>query len=88
MKPIRISTPAQARLYLRITSANPRPEYIQALIDYFMRVNTECPIAEYLSIALTYVRYGKIKEAREMIKDVAEFVCSDGRKKKGEGKKT
>jgi len=73
-KPI-IRTPEQARFYLRLAAANPRPEYIEALIDFYVNADVECPIAEYLSIALTYARHGKTDKAREMLREVADFVC-------------
>jgi len=77
---MRIMTESQAKFYLRMASINPRPQYIQALIDYFMRSNTDCPIAEYLSIALTYAKYGKIDRAREMVREIADFVCGENDK--------
>ena len=77
VRPVRITTPAQAKFYLKVAAANPKPGIIEALIDYCMRTEPECPIAEYLSIVLTYIRYGKISGAKEMIGDVADFVCGE-----------
>ncbi|MCD6524259.1 MAG: hypothetical protein J7K48_04595 [Thermococcus sp.] len=84
---MRANTLAQARFYLRMAAFDPKPEYIQAVIDYFMRNEPDCPIAEYLSIALTYARYGKREKAKEMVRDIVDFVCG-GENNKYNGAKT
>jgi len=71
---MRVETTTQAKFYLRMAQTLCKPQYIKAVIDFFMRNDTGCPIAEYLSIALTYMQYGKCDKAREMISDVLSFL--------------
>lgn len=71
----------QAKLYLNLAKSLAEPKYVEAVIDFFMQTQPECPIAEYLSIAATYLRYGKIDKAREMINDILEFLGGSCSKK-------
>lgn len=67
----------QARFYLNMARITHDPRYVQPVIDFFMKGDYECPIAEYLSIAHTYLSHGNVQKAEEMIEAVLDFL-SDG----------
>ena len=54
------------------------PNLIEKAIKFFAKSESECPIAEYLSLALTHAKYGDKEKARQFIRDVIEFVERGG----------
>jgi len=82
----RVTSLSQAKFYLNVAKSTGDVRYVEAVIDFFMRSEPECPIAEYLSIVATYLRYGKVDKAREMINDVLDFIGGGcGKKDKYDG---
>jgi len=69
-----IKSNKEALSALRSASENPNPESIEELVEYYTKNEGECPIAEYLSLALTQAKYGSREKAKELIKDVIEQV--------------
>jgi uncharacterized protein YcsI (UPF0317 family) len=81
MRVPRVESLSQAKFYLRAAMITMNPRYVDAVIDYFMRSETECPIAEYLSIVSTYIRHGKLNKARQMIREILDFLDGSCSKK-------
>ena len=54
------------------------PDLIEKAIKFFAKSESECPIAEYLSLALTHAKYGDKEKAKQLIRDVVEFVEGGG----------
>lgn len=82
MRAPRVDTLPQAKFYLNVAKITGNAAYVDAVVDFFMRSDVECPIAEYLSIASTYLKYGKKDKAVEIIEDVLEFIGSGCKKDK------
>jgi len=56
------------------------PDLIEKAIKFFVKSKSECPIAEYLSLALTYSKYGDKEKARQIIRKVVKFLEGGGRR--------
>ena len=73
-RPVKITSLSQARLYLKLAYVTGNYSFLDPVIDYFAENTEGCPIAEYLSIARTYLKHGKIDKARTMIKEIEDFI--------------
>jgi len=70
----KVTNLSQARLYLNLALTLKNHQYVDAVVDYFMRNSTECPIGEYLSIASIYLKYGRYDKAKLIIRDVLNTI--------------
>ena len=73
-----ITSTDEAISVLKQAEQSLNPDLIEKAIKFFAKSESECPIAEYLSLALTHSKYGDKEKARQFIRDVVEFVEGGG----------
>jgi len=73
-----ITSTDEAISVLKQAEQSLNPDLIEKAIKFFAKSESECPIAEYLSLALTHAKYGDKEKARQFIRDVVEFVEGGG----------
>ena len=73
-----ITSTDEAISVLKQAEQSLNPGLIEKAIKFFAKSKSECPIAEYLSLALTHSKYGDKEKARQLIRNAVEFVEGGG----------
>ena len=73
-----ITSTDEAISVLKQAEQSLNPDLIEKAIKFFAKSESECPIGEYLSLALTHAKYGDKEKAKQFIRDVVEFVEGGG----------
>jgi len=73
-----ITSTDEAISVLKQAEQSLNPDLIEKAIKFFAKSKSECPIAEYLSLALTHSKYGDKEKARQLIRNAVEFVEGGG----------
>jgi len=76
--PSKITTKEEALSALKEAEITLDPDLIEKLVEYFAKSDSECPIAEYLSLALTNAKYGDKEKAKQIIRGIIDFLEGGG----------